>query len=230
MIVDTIYKIDTVFAEKANEYLTKGEVIDLFDKVHSFHNDEYTDFLTELGILITILIVVVGLVNYSKVKSIEKRLDDKIEEFDNRITKTIDSKIKEGLKVQVTQYENKFSKELKISLENISNEKDYSLNILKAHNYMNIFKYKEAIEKLIMAAEMALKVDNKEYFTVVLNNINAYRNKMTRLKREGKSVSINKIFASEVNKLFLFTKNENENLEFVSQIKHHLEYINKEFK
>ena len=45
-----------------------------------------------------------------------------------------------------------------------------------------------------------------------------------------KIVSINKIFASEVNKLFLFTKNENENLEFVSQIKHHLEYINKEFK
>lgn len=53
---------------------------------------------------------------------------------------------------------------------------------------------------------------------------------MKRLKREGKSVSLDKNFTNDINRLYVYTNNDDENLDIVNQIKHHMEYISKEFK
>lgn len=116
ILVDTIVKMDTVFTEKVNNYMTKGEVIDLFDKVHSFHNDEYSDFIAEIGILITILAIGLGYFNYSKITSIEKRLDTKIKEFDDRIEKTIESKIETKLKIKLFENNELYEKNVKANI------------------------------------------------------------------------------------------------------------------
>lgn len=151
-----------IIALDHSKFMKEKDVVDLFTQIQSFHNDEYMKFLAILSILLFILGFIAVFITNRRIAATEKRLDNKIIEFDNKINEKIETKIKEELEKQVINYRVEFDEKLRNSIEKISNEKDYSLNILKAHNYMNIFKYAEAYNKLVLAAEMALKVNNKE--------------------------------------------------------------------
>ena len=218
MLVEVINKIDTVYVEKVNNYLATQEVFDLFDKVQTFHNNEYTDFLTELGILITILVVVVGLVNYSKVKSIEKRLDDKIDEFDKRIDEGIKKKVKDELEKQVTDYRNEFDVKLEESIKTLQMEGEFSLDLIRSYLLQKEGDYHRGIELLLSATIKIFKIDRLQDLPRLYSNLNIIEKELIKLKNNGKPFMITNNFKEYLFQLNSFQVDDKISKEIIDNI------------
>ncbi|MEZ4723464.1 MAG: hypothetical protein R2863_02280 [Candidatus Kapaibacterium sp.] len=189
---DTIVKIDTVYIEKVNDYLTQGEVIDLFDKVHSFHNDEYSDFLVEISVLLVVLGFIAVFISHRRIAAAEERLNRDNERNETRLNReiehirnenrrfqdSIDERIEERINRRVEDFDlimvkkiEEFDKKYMKTLENMNSHIFCHLNITQAILFYDKAQYKDSINIYLRAVFNAINVTNEEYINIIKFNI-----------------------------------------------------------
>ena len=136
MIKDTIYNLDTIILDKSNEYLTRKEVIELFENVQSFHQNEYSNFFSHLIIFITILGFLVAFISFRRISSIEERviresgnnesrLNRQVDQLKNDISKfqgQINGQIENTVNIEVQKLNNSILNTQSILYEDIQKE------------------------------------------------------------------------------------------------------------
>ncbi len=81
--------MDTVFVEKSSDYLTRKEVLDIYEKVHGHYYDHLELFLVLLGLGIAIFGFIIPRMINKNIEKSEEKIENEIEKFDRRINETI---------------------------------------------------------------------------------------------------------------------------------------------
>lgn len=135
---DSLAQVAKDTTKKVSEYLTQGDVIDLFDKVHSFHNDEYMKFLTILSILLVVLGFIAVFITSRRIAATEDRLNRDSERNENRLNReidhirgenrrfqdSIDERIEERLSIKMNEIAEEFRQNISDNYDKFKKEKD----------------------------------------------------------------------------------------------------------